>query len=393
MATRFLLRDANRQPIDAAVVLWFPGPASATGEDVAEFHVHGGRAVLAALFAALSRIENVRAAESGEFTRRAFENGKLDLTEAEGVAATIAAGNEQELQAARQLLAGELARRLKPAMELITQTLALIEVGIDFSEEDVTFLPIDEILRRFEQIDAELCELLDDSSRFEQLAHEPRIVLVGRPNAGKSTLMNALAGGPRAVVSSIAGTTRDVLTAGVDLPHGRVLLIDVAGIEPTSDPENKIENQMQHQAHRAIESADLIALVHDSTDSSPPLVLERPIDLVIHSKSDLDGSEDQKNSVSAKTGAGLSELRETLGRLAFERETVGVSLALNRRHIAAVEEARAAITRAVESTHDAAAELIALELREALDALGRILGSVTPDDILGRIFSTFCIGK
>jgi tRNA modification GTPase len=373
----------------------FTSPHSYTGEDLIEFHLPGSP-VLAKLLLDDLLHRNVRLAEAGEFTARAYFAGKLDLTEAEGVAATIAASNEQELQAARQLLAGELARRLQPTMELITQTLALIEVGIDFSEENVTFLQGSEILHRFEQIDGDLVQLLDDTSRFEQLAHEPRIVLVGRPNAGKSTLINALTGQPRAVVSSTAGTTRDVLTAELNLPHGRVLLTDVAGIEAGTVHENRIADLMQQHAQRALESADRVVLIHDASENIPPLVLTRSVDLFVFSKADLLPASKTNTGeirVSAKTGAGMDELREAIDRLAFGQEGRAGTLALNSRHVAAVLEAREAIARATSCTNNAAAELIALELREALDVLGRVLGCVTPDDVLGRIFSTFCIGK
>jgi tRNA modification GTPase len=372
----------------------FRSPRSYTGEDLIEFHLPGSP-VLAKLLLDEFLARGVRLAEPGEFTARGYFAGKLSLTQAEGVAAAIAAGNEQELQAARQLLAGELARRLAPTMELIAQTLALIEVGIDFSEDEVTFLPMQEILRRFEQIDSHLTQLLEDTSRFEALAHEPTIVLVGRPNAGKSTLMNVLTGRRRAVVSEIAGTTRDVLTAELDLEHGRAQLIDVAGID--SDVKNPIEESMQEYARRAIETADRVVLVHDAADLREPIAVGRSFDLIVDSKSDLRGvgelTRPGRIAVSAVTGEGMAELRGALDRLVFGREGSGVSLALNRRHVAAVEDARKAIDRAGECTQDNAAELIALELREALDALGGILGAVTPDDVLGRIFLSFCIGK
>jgi tRNA modification GTPase len=372
----------------------FLSPRSYTGEDLIEFHLPGsvvlGKLLLDDLFA-----RGVRLAEPGEFTARAYFAGKLNLAEAEGVAATIAAGNEQELQAARQLLAGELARRLAPTMDLIAQTLALIEVGIDFSEEDVTFLPTQEILQRFEQIDSSLTQLLEDTSRFEELSHEPRIVLVGRPNAGKSTLMNVLTGAGRAVVSDVAGTTRDVLTAGLDLEHGRVQLIDVAGID--SSTAGVIEESMQEHARRAIETADRIVLVQDATDLRESIAMSRPVDLVVISKGDLSvggvATSPEWIVVSAMNGEGIAELRAALDRLAFGREGSGASLALNRRHVTAIVEAQKAINRAAESTQDNAAELIALELRESLDELGGILGDVTPDDVLGRIFAGFCIGK
>jgi tRNA modification GTPase len=378
----------------------FRSPHSYTGEDLIEFHIPGN-SMLAKLLLdeLLSPNQGARLADAGEFTARAYFAGKLDLSEAEGVAATIAASNAQELSAARQLLAGELAHRLRPAVDQLAGTLALVEVGIDFSEEDVTFLATDEIHRRVTEIDTDLEALLSDSARFERLIHEPRIVLVGRPNAGKSTLINALSGQRRSIVSDIAGTTRDVLSAPLDLQHGRVQLLDVAGIEAHSAP-GEIDRQMQKHAARAIETAEHVVLVHDATDANPPPSLIRQPDLVVRSKSDLGAHHEFQASqllVSAKTGAGLDSLRVALDHLTFggSENAIGAGLALNRRHVGGIDEARSALSRvaAACAATNAAAELIALELREALDALGRILGSVTPDDVLGRIFSSFCIGK
>jgi len=376
----------------------FRSPHSYTGEDLIEIHVPGSP-VLAKLLLDDLLHRGARLAEPGEFTARAYFAGKIDLTEAEGVAATIAASNQDELNAARQLLAGELARRLRPATDLIAETLALVEVGIDFSEEDVTFLPADEIRRRVDEIDSTLATLLSESTRFERLAHEPRIVFVGRPNAGKSTLINALTGHQRSVVSDVAGTTRDVLSAPLALPRGIVQLVDIAGLGASTDATvtGEIELQMRVHALREMESADHVVLVRDVADNESPLDVGRPQDLTVISKIDLSDNGPRSDSnhlgVSARTGAGMSDLREALDHLAFGAAGPGVSLALNRRHVACIEDARAALRRVPGRVDDGAAELIALELREALDALGRILGSVTPDDVLGRIFSSFCIGK
>ena len=395
--------QAERLPL-ALVELSFPawlyifrGPRSYTGEDLVEFHIPGSP-VLAQMILTQLLALGARAAEPGEFTARAYFNGRMDLTAAEGVAATISAGSEQELSAARRLLAGELARRVAPVMDLIAQTLALTELGIDFSEEDVSFVHAAEVEERIRRADELLARLLSESARFERLAHELQVVLVGRPNAGKSTLLNALAGGPRAVISPVAGTTRDALSAEVTLARGIIRLIDVAGIDDSTPGPGttEIDRQMREHAVRALEAADLVVLVQDITDDRPPLVLPREVSLVVVSKQDLQPSapmpDGNRVSVSAMSGTGMDQLRQRLDELCFGQASAAPALALNVRHVNALSGAREALRRAREFVVGGP-ELLALELREALDALGGILGRLSPDDLLGRIFSSFCIGK
>jgi tRNA modification GTPase len=373
----------------------FIAPRSVTGEDVVEYHIPGSPLLARLLLDELIR-RGARQADAGEFTARAYFNGRIDLTAAEGVAATVAAASERELLAARQLLSGELARRLRPIMDRIAEALALVEAGIDFSDEDVSFISRDEALGRIRNAMQELEDLLAQSARFERLTHEPEMVLVGRPNAGKSTLLNALAGHERAVVSPVAGTTRDAIWAHVRLRRGIVRIIDVAGIG--ASPSSELELKMRDGAIRVIATADVVVIVQDATDSRPPPQLPRSADLLVLSKSDL-AQPPNANAllVSSLNGEGLAALRDKLDLLCFGETGEGAgagspSLALNARHVDGVTEALHALQRAAVSV-DAGAELLALELREALDALGRILGGVTPDDLLGRIFATFCIGK
>ncbi len=353
-----------------------------------------------------------RSAEAGEFTARAYLNGRLDLTQAEGVAATIAAANEQELLAARQLQSGQLARRLTAPMDSLAQTLALLEVGIDFSEEDVSFLSPAEIADRLAFINQSLANLLGESGRFESLSHEPLFVLVGRPNAGKSTLLNALAGAARAVTSPVAGTTRDVLTAEVALARGIARIADVAGIEDVAGVEDasdatrlaygveaEIASKMRQRALEMVEAADHVLLIRDAADPRPCPGLPKSAALTVLTKADQlprgvpDAMAPDSVLVSAQTGQNLDGLRAALDTLAFGGPAGRPTLALNARHLESINDARAALARAAATASSASVEMTAFELREALDALGAILGQVTPDDLLGRVFSAFCIGK
>jgi tRNA modification GTPase len=383
---RFRVRDLPEFP---AWVYSFRSPRSVTGEDVIEFHLPGNP-LLARMTLDDCIAHGARLADPGEFSARGYFNGRIDLAQAEGVAATIAANSAAELRAARQLLSGELARRLKPITELVTDTLALIEAGIDFVDEDISFLSREDAAARIDRTTAMLDQLLRDSTRFERLTHEPTIVLTGRPNAGKSTLLNALAGQERAIVSPIAGTTRDLLSAEVTLSRGRVRLIDAAGIDE-AEATSEIERDMRSRALRAIETADVLILLHDCTDDRGDLVLPRDPDMRVLTKSDLAALPLAGFAIGARTGAGIDSLRQELDRLTFGNTTSG-ALALNARHVQLLEDARQALIRAAQQL-DRGQELLALDLRETLDSLGGILGQITPDDVLTKLFATFCIGK
>src|SRR4051812_15664253 len=268
LATRVLLRDTRQQPIDDALILWFPAPASATGEDVAEFHLHGGRAVLTALFAALSAFVDVRPAEPGEFTRRAFENGKLDLTEAEALDDLIHADTERQRRQALRQLRGLLGDRARDWRNQIIAASALIEAGIDFSDEgDVPAELVEPALSKVRVLLGEIEEVLAAQGRSERLRDGLVVAIAGPPNVGKSTLINQLARREVAIVSPHAGTTRDIIEVQLDLDGYPLTLIDTAGIRDADDP---VEQEGVRRARARAAEADLVLWLSDPEHETQP---------------------------------------------------------------------------------------------------------------------------
>jgi tRNA modification GTPase len=395
LATRALLRDVHGQPIDDAVVLWFPGPASATGEDVAEFHIHGGRAVLASLFAALSSIANVRAAEPGEFTRRAFENGKLDLTEAEGLDDLIHADTDRQRRQALRQLKGLLGDRARNWRAQIIEASALIEAGIDFSDEgDVPAELIAPALAKIKTLLDEITEVLAAQGRSERLRDGLVVAIAGPPNVGKSTLMNQLARREVAIVSPHAGTTRDVIEVQLDLEGYPVTVIDTAGIRETDDP---IEQEGVRRARARAAEADLVLWLSDVDGARPAAESDAPT-WIVRNKIDLDsmklpGQRDLTFAISASRGDGLTELIAAL--VGYAQEFFGsaeAGLIGRQRQRDLLQQAAASLQRSIEVIGKGE-ELAAEDLRSAAYALGRLLGQVDVEDILDVIFREFCIGK
>jgi tRNA modification GTPase len=399
MATRTLLRDLAKRPIDDAVVLWFPGPASATGEDVAEFHVHGGRAVLAAMFGALSAFEDVRPAEPGEFTRRAFENGKLDLTEAEGLDDLIHADTDRQRRQALRQLKGLLGDRARDWREQIIAASALIEAGIDFSDEgDVPAELIAPALAKVKMLLAEIQEVIAAQGQSERLRDGLVVAIAGPPNVGKSTLINQLARREVAIVSPYAGTTRDVIEVQLDLDGYPVTVIDTAGIRETGDP---VEQEGVRRARARAAEADLVLWLADGMSGGDAHTWSAPVWLV-RNKIDLDGarsvvpgegSAQPEFAISAVRGDGLPQLIAALVGFAHDYFGTGEGGLISRvRQRRLLEETVDSLRHSIEVVGQGE-ELAAEELRRAAYSLGRLLGRVDVEDILDVIFREFCVGK
>jgi tRNA modification GTPase len=407
MAARVLLRNADDQPIDDAVVLWFPAPASATGEDVAEFHIHGGRAVLASLFAALSAFENLRAAEPGEFTRRGFENGKLDLTEAEALDDLIHADTDRQRRQALRHLKGLLGDRARDWRAQIIEASALIEAGIDFSDEgDVPAELIAPAVAKVQALLGEIQEVLAAQGKSERLREGLVVAIAGPPNVGKSTLMNQLARREVAIVSPHAGTTRDIIEVQLDLDGYPVTVIDTAGVRETDDP---VEQEGVRRARARAGEADLVLWLTDAQDeenrpqgAAPLWMVRNKIDLdpagpdALGAKEppgDLRGRGGADFRISASRGDGVQPLIAAL--VTFARDYFGSGeggLIGRARQRKLLQETAASLHRSISAVGEGE-ELAAEDLRVAAHSLGRLLGRVDVEDILDVIFRDFCIGK
>lgn len=389
------------QVIDEAIVIYFQPPRSYTGEDVIEYHIHGGKAVRESLLEALSQCDGHRMAEAGEFTRRAFENGRMDLTQAEAVADLIHAETEAQKQLALSQMGGVLTNLYQGWAEQLTQALAYAEAQIDFSEED---LPEDEI-KRFttpvlSSVSREIEMHLNDGNRGERLRDGIKVAVIGAPNAGKSSLVNALAQRDVAIVSDMAGTTRDVLEVHLDLGGFPVILYDTAGLRPEAlSPDNaqdRIEAEGIRRAMAIANDADFKLLLFDATEDKPDaatLNLQDDKSILVANKTDQNARKpDGMLAVSAQTGAGLTDLIALMTarvKDAFENNANVPSLTRSR-HREALNQAVGAIHQALNGHSP---DLIAEDIRIAVRALGRITGRIDVEDLLDIIFRDFCIGK
>jgi tRNA modification GTPase len=400
LATLRRLRDpADGGDIDEGLVLWFPGPASYSGEDIVEFQVHGGMAVVEAMLAALSDVPGCRMAEPGEFTRRAFENGKLDLTSAEAIADLVAAQTDAQRRQALGQYDGALAALYDDWRTQLTQLLAHAETTIDFSDEE---LPKDiqkSIIHNILYIKEQMSQHIDDQRRGERIRTGFRVAIVGAPNVGKSSLLNRIAARDAAIVSEIAGTTRDVIEVQMNLGGYAVTIADTAGIR---EAEGEIETEGVRRARLSAEDADLRIVVFDASvlpaldafaleyvSNNAIIILNKTDISTRNPPSAIDGH--KISLISAKTGDGLDDFMAILTADIQKRLAVGEQPPLTRaRHREALEACVAALARASTATLP---ELAAEDVRLAVRALGRITGRVDVEDVLDVIFRDFCIGK
>lgn len=383
-----LCDPASGAPLDQGITLFFPAPASATGEDVVELHLHGGRAVVAAVLRALSSLPGLRPAEAGEFTRRAHANGKLDLAEVEGLADLIAAESEAQRRQALALAGGALSRRVEAWREGLISALALVEAGIDFSDEgDVPDDLAAEATAVLARLRGDLMAALRDAARGERVRDGLVVAIAGPPNAGKSTLLNRLAGREAAIVSPLPGTTRDVLEVHLELAGQALTVLDTAGLRETAD---MVEAEGVRRARARAEAADLVLWLSEHGEE-PPAAFSSAIRVC--TKTDRDGAVPEGwFGISAETGAGLDAL---MGEVERQADALGggePALVTRERHRLGLETAAVHLERAL-GDFGGREELRAEEVRLALRALDQTIGRVDVEDVLDALFSTFCIGK
>lgn len=395
-------RNAAGTAIDQGLALYFPAPGSYTGEDVLELQGHGGPAVLDAVLRA-TLAAGARLARPGEFTERAFLNDRMDLAQAEAVADLIEAGTAEAATAALRSLEGAFSTRVRDLVRDLTELRVYVEAAIDFPDEEVDFLTEGGVLSRLDALRRRLDDLHSEAGRGALLREGLRVAIAGAPNVGKSSLLNRLAGRDTAIVTDIAGTTRDVLREAISLDGLPLHVADTAGLRETGDP---VEIEGVRRARAEIGGADRVLLIVDDrvglTAAERTLLEELPSGVaatVIHNKCDLSGAPPgpcgaSALRVSATTGAGMADLVAHLKACAGFRAPESGGFSARRRHLDALERAGNTLAAGRERLVDlAAGELLAEELRAAQAALGEITGEVTSEDLLGEIFASFCIGK
>ena len=398
--------DQHKTIIDSGLTLYFQKPHSFTGEDVVEFHAHGGPVILDILLKEILKNE-ARPARAGEFSERAFLNDKIDLTQAEAIADLIAADSEQAARAATRSLQGEFSSAINDLVEELIQLRIYVESALDFPEEEIDYLADDAIAQRLEQVTIKLLAVKKSAQQGRLLKEGMTVVIAGKPNAGKSSLLNQLAGQDSAIVTDVPGTTRDILREHIQIDGLPLHIIDTAGLRDSSDV---VEQEGVKRAKKMIETADRVLYVIDIEDDDQTVYKNMPEDIgitIIYNKIDKHGrcadikkqqlKTDKQGTeiyLSAKTGDGIELLRQHLKDcMGYQQKTEGQFIA-RRRHLEAINTAEEHLSLAHRNLHVLkAGELLAEELRLAQDALSSITGEFSSDDLLGRIFSDFCIGK
>ncbi|MBA3661337.1 MAG: tRNA uridine-5-carboxymethylaminomethyl(34) synthesis GTPase MnmE [Gammaproteobacteria bacterium] len=392
---------ADGETIDTGIALFFPGPQSFTGEDVLELQGHGGPIVVDLIIESVLHA-GARLAEPGEFSERAFLNGKIDLAQAEAIADLIQANSKEATRAAQRTLQGEFSHAIFSLQEKILSLRIYLEASIDFSDEEIDFLKDENILQRWHVILAELDQLQIKSHQGSLLREGINIVIAGRPNVGKSSLLNALSCKAVAIVTSIPGTTRDVMRQSILIDGIPLHIIDTAGLRDSTD---EIEQEGIRRAHDEIKQADLILHVIDRDSSlddwkmeqanCPILLIQNKIDLTPHEPFVQTLKDQVIIHLSAKTGAGLTLLKNEIKRcIGWQPQEASGSFYARRRHLEALVQTKKHVLTGLEQlAHHHSIELSAEELRLAHLALATITGEITSDDLLGHIFSNFCIGK
>jgi len=395
--------DKEGQVIDAGIALYFPAPNSFTGEDVLELQGHGGQVVMDMLLRTIISL-GARLARPGEFSERAFLNDKLDLAQAEAIADLIDAGSEQAARSAVRSLQGEFSHAIHELVRLVTELRVYVEASMDFPEEEIDFLSEGHVADRIAQLQTQVQQVLDQARQGSLLKEGINVVLAGRPNAGKSSLLNALARREAAIVTDIPGTTRDIVREEIHIDGLPLHILDTAGLRESGDV---VEQEGMRRTWQAIEHADILLLLVDDTDglgeieqdilARLPKKLNR---IIIHNKIDLSqrtagivSEEPLSIAISASNGMGLEELATAIKQLSGMRTTGEGSFMARQRHLHAINEAQQYIGNALAQARMGQGELVAEELKQAQDILGEITGEVSSDDLLGKIFSEFCIGK
>ena len=402
-------KDRSQEVVDAGIVIRFQGPQSFTGEDVLELQGHGGPVILDSLLKTVLAC-GARVARPGEFTERAFLNNKIDLVQAEAVAAAIDAGSQQAAKAAIRSLQGIFSKKIEGLVEGLIQLRLYVEAAIDFPEEEIDFLSNSHVLSSIEQLDVDIAQIVSTAKQGALLSEGMTLVLAGRPNAGKSSLLNQLTGEDTAIVTHVPGTTRDVIKARIALDGLLLNVIDTAGLRETDDV---VEIEGIKRTRQEAEMADVVMIVVDAVaePETNPFILQPDLMaslspstkiIVVHNKIDqlsnapcvVENNRYSVLSVSAKTGVGIDVLRQYVKRFVGFADEGEQQFIARRRHLEALEVARKHIQegRSQLEVH-AAGELLAEELRLAQEVLCEITGEFTSDDLLGRIFSEFCIGK